>query len=248
MRFDFFAFLLFLIFSADFFSESRAEIPIKKPGSFDIVIDPGHGGSDRGAIKGRLSEAEIVLAVGTELQKLLQAESTVESQMTRVGDQSRILLDRVKFAEDRRADLFVSIHANSNPSRSAQGAEFYIREGDAIQRAPASEKKAEKVSDVEAILADLKAQGQLKQSLLFSKQLKSQWSEDAKSAIRRAPFYVVSKTSMPSVLIEVGFMTNPAELRKLNSEDHRKELAQKIYKAILSYKEKVDRQKNQSLN
>lgn len=247
MRIHFFYFVHVFLFSLSIYSNAHAEIQTKKAGSFDIVIDPGHGGSDRGAIRGRLSEAEIVLAVGLELQKLLKDENSVETHMTRVADQGRILLERVKVAENLGADLFVSIHANSNPSRTAQGAEFYVREADRPQLA-GIEATRKPTSDVDAILMDLKSQGQLKQSLLFSKQLKAQWPEETKATIRRAPFYVVSKTSMPSVLIEVGFMTNPIELRKLNSEEYRKDLAQKIYKAIMSYKEKVDKEKSQSLN
>lgn len=246
MRLQFFDFIAIFLLSTIFAFNIHAEVHSNKASRFEIVIDPGHGGSDRGALRGRLSEAEIVLAVGLELQKLLKEESHVETHMTRAGDQGLVLLDRVKVAESFDADLFVSIHANSNPNRTVQGAEFYVRESDQ-QQAPLPITETAP-SDVNMILQDLKSQGQLKKSLLFSKQLKVQWPTETKATIRRAPFYVVSKTSMPSVLIEVGFMTNPAELRKLNSEDYRKDLAQKIYKAIMSYKEKVDKEKSQSLN
>lgn len=219
--------------------------------ALNMTLDPGHGGHDRGAIQGRLSEAELVLDIALQVQALLAKNSEIKSTLTRDSDKTLSLSERVEKAERTPSDLYVSVHANSNPSRLAEGAEFYFRENQSRSPLLLPPAKNENANEVEQIISDLKSQGQLRSSLLFSQHLKENWKETSENLhsakIKRAPFYVVSHTSMPSVLIEVGFMTNPNELRKLNSKEHRQELAQKIYKSIVAYKESVDKSRSQSL-
>jgi N-acetylmuramoyl-L-alanine amidase len=101
-----------------------------------------------------------------------------------------------------------------------------------------------KKGDVMAIVEDLHRQYRAKSSLKITQLLATDWSH---TAIKQAPFYVVSKTSMPAVLIEVGFLTHPEESKKLNTPKYQQEIAQKIYKAVLQYKEMMDNIEGQAL-
>lgn len=108
-----------------------------------------------------------------------------------------------------------------------------------------------KKGDVAAIVEDLHRQNRLSSSLRLTQTLTQVWGTDnnaAQATIKQAPFYVISKTTMPSVLIEIGFLTNPREAKKLVSAEYQNDLAQKIYTALQSYKEKMDNHEAKILN
>lgn len=228
-----------------------------------IVLDPGHGGVDTGAVYGAAKEADLVLRVAQRLQKILEKDPQFKVTMTRHQDRNLTLPARVELAETAKADLFVSLHANAASDQRAKGVEFFFQNNlqpDEESLFLASQENQmllnnkeisaisggedlSKKGDVAAIIEDLHRQNRMTQSLRLTQTLSKVWSTDALAApatIKQAPFYVVSKTSMPSVLIEIGFLTNPRESKKLMSLEYQNGLAQKIYSALVAYKEKMD--------
>lgn len=236
-----------------------------------IMLDPGHGGIDTGAVYGPAKEAELVLTVANRLKALLEKDSSFQVSITRTQDRNISLPERVRLAEAKKADIFVSIHANSASDIRAKGVEFFFQNNlppDEESLFLASQEnqamitshemhevsggdEVSKKGDVAAIVEDLRRQNRMLSSLRLTQTLTNVWETDtsaASSTIKQAPFYVISKTSMPSVLIEIGFLTNPREVKKLLNKDYQGDLAQKIYKALVSYKEKVDNSAAKTLN
>lgn len=223
-----------------------------------IMLDPGHGGVDTGAVHGSAREAELVLKVAQKLQTLLEKDTNFKVSITRTLDKNISLQGRVKMAEEAKADLFVSLHANAASDQRAKGVEFFFQnnlppdedslylanqENQMLAQHRDSSDELSKKGDVNAIVEDLQRQNRLQSSLRLTQTLTRVWGQDsgaAQATIKQAPFYVISKTSMPSVLIEIGFLTNPREAKQLLSNDYQSNLAQKIYTALLSYKEKMD--------
>lgn len=235
------------------------------------MIDPGHGGVDTGAVHGAAKEADLVLQVAQQLKGLLEKDPQFQVSMTRTQDKNLSLPARVEMAEKAKADLFVSLHANAASDQRAKGIEFFFQnnlppdeeslflasqENQSTQnnkeiREISGGEELSKKGDVAAILEDLHRQNRMNQSLHLSQTLSRVWNSEEKvftSTIKQAPFYVISKTTMPAVLIEIGFLTNPREAKKLLSQDYQKNLAQKIYSALLSYKEKVDNRTAKTLD
>lgn len=236
-----------------------------------IVIDPGHGGTDNGAVYGKTKESDLVLLVSQKLKILLEKNSDFKVSLTRINDVGLSLPARVKFAEERKADLFVSMHANAALDSRARGIEFFFQNSlppDEESLFLASQENQistdssdlyqisggddlSRAGDVAAIIEDLKRQHRMHESLRFSYTLTRSWNEAPRSTsvtIKQAPFYVISKTSMPAVLVEIGFLSNPQELRQLTNNQYQQDIAQKIYSALVSYKEKIDKHTTQTLN
>ena len=236
-----------------------------------IMLDPGHGGVDTGAVYNSVKEADLVLTVANRLKLLLAKDPQFTVTMTRAQDRAIALPDRVKMAESAKADLFVSLHANAASDQRAKGVEFFFQNNlppdeeslflasQENQSSTVSSKdlhdtgsdELSKKGDVAAILDDLHRQNRMMSSLRLTQTLSTIWESDSnamQATIKQAPFYVISKTSMPSVLIEIGFLTNPREVKRLQSGDYQKDLAQKIYNALVSYKEKVDNSAAKNLN
>lgn len=234
------------------------------------MLDPGHGGIDRGAVYGPAKEADLVLTVAEKLKTLLEKDPQFKVTLTRNLNKSLSLPQRVAMAEQVKADIFVSLHANAAADQRAKGVEFFfqnylppdeeslylasqenqiVTNGNEVLDIPVED--LSKKSDVTAIIEDLNRQHRIQSSLRLSQTLNTIWTNDAKSpqaVIKQAPFYVLSKTSMPSVLIEIGFLTNPTEAKKLLTAEYQKNLAQKIYSALLTYKEKIDKHTAKTLN
>lgn len=236
-----------------------------------IMLDPGHGGVDTGAVYSGAKEADLVLKVAHSVKSLLEKDPTFQVSITRTNDRMLSLQERVHMAESKKADLFVSLHANAATDQRARGVEFFFQNNlppdeeslflasQENQAMVASQEAHEtsggdevsKKGDVSAIIEDLHRQNRMLSSLRFTQTLTNVWGADAKAAqstIKQAPFYVISKTTMPSVLIEIGFLSNPREVKKLLNKEYQSDLAQKIYKALVSYKEKVDNSSAKTLN
>lgn len=236
-----------------------------------IMLDPGHGGVDTGAVHGAAKEADLVLKVAQRLKTLLEKDTQFQVTLTRAQDRNISLPARVKMAETAKADLFVSLHANAASDQRAKGVEFFFQNNlppDEESLFLASQEnqmilnnkeirdisggdELSKKGDIAAILEDLHRQNRMVSSLRLTKTLTHVWNNDEnapQATIKQAPFYVISKTSMPSVLIEIGFLTNPREAKKLLTTDYQNDLAQKIYSALLSYKEKIDNHTAKTLN
>ncbi len=221
-----------------------------------VMIDPGHGGNDSGAVYGPAKESEIALKVAQHLKKLMDSSPDFQTALTRTSDHNLSLQERVSLAEKENADLFLSIHANASSDQRARGVEFYFQnhlppdedslflaaaENQQQKETPENESDISKKGNVSAILEDLKRQFKMRSSFRLSEKLLLSWGTKDSNSIRQAPFYVISKTSVPSVLVELGFISNPRESQKLIQPDYQKEIAQKIFSGIQDYKEMVDK-------
>jgi N-acetylmuramoyl-L-alanine amidase len=167
-------------------------------------------------------------------------------------------------AKTKKADLFLSIHVNSNPDSKAHGAEFYFQnqlppdeesmflahrensdDGAAGHAIPYEflEKNSYPI-EMTSIIGDLLDSDRILRSSQLSKALKSQWRGSKKSksnSIRQAPFYVLSQMPAPSSLIELGFLTNPSDLSDLTNPVTQKRMAEDIYRGLIAYKESMDK-------
>jgi N-acetylmuramoyl-L-alanine amidase len=171
-----------------------------------VVVDPGHGGPDPGAIGiGGLRETDIVLSIGQQVAAFLEQQG-VQAVLTRTGEYDVDLPPRVAMAERMNADLFVSVHANSiNLSRTdVSGLETYYYDS--------GQRLAQTIHNSILQSVDIQDRG-----------------------VRRARFYVLRKTSMPSVLVEVGFVTGREDAAKLSNAAYRSQMAQAIARGILQY-------------
>lgn len=223
-----------------------------KPGhanSYKVVIDPGHGGIDSGAVRDIFKESDITLQVAEKISLILSdpikhnfsSDVHVEVYLTRTTNKTLSLEERVKFAENKKADLFISLHANASKDRWVKGMEFYFKKGTSsrlIQYKPTKpdlSKSAIDQSMTNQIISELALFGQIRQSLKFNQILEKQILENTRVIIKRAPFYVIERTTMPSALIEIGFISNLSEAKMLVTEERQFEIAESIVKSIYDY-------------
>ena len=223
----------------------------KKKWQFDtIIIDPGHGGKDPGSIgyKGT-KEKDIVLDVSKRLARKIQKNLRVKTILTRDEDVFIRLQDRTKFANTNEGDLFISIHVNSNESKKPYGFETYLlkpgRNQEAINVALRENSvielegnKFEKLTDEQLIQATIAQSGFVQYSEKFAALIQEEIDKRVQSrnrGVKQAGFYVLMGASMPNVLIELGYISNPNEEKKLNSSSYRDMLATSIYYAIVEY-------------
>ncbi|MCB0349741.1 MAG: N-acetylmuramoyl-L-alanine amidase [Bdellovibrionales bacterium] len=237
-----------------------------------VVLDPGHGGRDTGATQGKIAESEITLKIANIVAKQLLNDSRFTVSLTRKDDSYISLEERATIA-NKKGDLFLSIHVNSSTDSRVHGQEIYFqnqlppnqeslflasRENQNVKidryvpkaTSPALANKKLN-ADVRSIIEDLERNHRFKLSGLLAEKLYYSWQDDSQqksNAIRQAPFFVVSNVDKPSVLIEVGYLTNAREAKKLMSPDHQEQIADNIYRAILSFKESLDKPTNKSLN
>lgn len=214
-----------------------------------IVLDPGHGGKDPGAIgRDGLTEKEVVLDVALRLRDLLRERLGKKVIMTRDKDEFIELDDRAKFANGHKADLFVSIHINSHPKRATRGIEMY-HFGIASDRR-AMEVAARENGDtinhaqdfVDLIKADLALSKRIEDSQNLAWETKiavvnlvgSQYDMED-HGVKTAPFYVLRYTAMPSVLAELAFISNPVEERHLRQTAFRQKTAEGLFEGIRNY-------------
>ena len=223
----------------------------KKKWQFDtIIIDPGHGGKDPGSVgyKGT-KEKDIVLDVSKRLARKIQKNLRVKTILTREEDIFIRLQDRTKFANTNEGDLFISIHVNSNESKKPYGFETYLlkpgRNQEAINVALRENSvielegnKFEQLTDEQLIQATIAQSGFVQYSEKFAALVQEEIDKRVQSrnrGVKQAGFYVLMGASMPNVLIELGYISNPNEEKKLNSSSYRDMLATSIYYAILEY-------------
>lgn len=226
-----------------------ADRPSRK--AVTVVIDPGHGGKDPGAI-GRKGTREktITLQIAKRLRDLLQKRLHAKVLLTRSKDVFRNLDDRVAFAKDNEADLFLSIHVNSHPKQSIQGIEIYHfgKESDPRALAVAARENGMKLGDDappwHSILAEKMLDHEIEESRNFAWTAKSKLIPTLQKhytikdhGVKKAPFYVLrfTSTSMPSILTELGFLSNPREEERLRNDTFQKTLAEGMYQGIHAY-------------
>lgn len=224
-----------------------------------IVIDPGHGGKDPGAISYTKSnfEKDIVLSVSKKLQKKLKDKMDVEVLLTRNSDKFVSLHDRTKFANQNNADLFVSIHCNAHYSSKAHGVEVYYLSSAKTDEARAvealenqvvydyegGEEAVKKYDDLAFILADMAQSEHLEESYDLSSKFQDKLVHTTNSfdrGVKQANFFVLRGAFMPAVLVELGFMTNKKEEKKLTNSTYQEKLVESLFLALKDFKLKYE--------
>src|SRR5579864_1748542 len=214
-----------------------------------IVIDPGHGGHDTGTIgPGGLEEKDLVLEVGRRLGKLLEARLGAEVVYTRKDDTFIPLETRTAIANQERADLFISIHANSSRDPDARGVETYYlnftSSPEALEVAArenaVSEKSIYELQDLvkkialkEKIEESREFAWDVQQSLHSGLAVKSPAIRDR--GVKKAPFIVLIGANMPSILAEISFVSNPSDEHRLATSEYRQRIAESLYRGIAKY-------------
>lgn len=221
-----------------------------------IVLDPGHGGKDPGAVGPRgLKEKDVVLSLAKRIKPRLEAKG-YEVLMTRDTDVFVDLRDRARFANNNRADLFVSIHTNASRDRRVRGIETYFlgvaRDRQSSETAMLENAVSDEnaLSDLEQILHSLMNQNNMWHSSILAETLQDsihggvngRYGTIRNLGVKQAPFFVLSKTDMPAVLIETSFISNLSEEKLLNRGDFRDTLSDSITRGIIDYTKKVKAQ------
>jgi N-acetylmuramoyl-L-alanine amidase len=207
-----------------------------------VVLDPGHGGEDLGARgPGGESEKEITLAVARATAARLQAAG-VTARLTREGDETVSLTDRTALANRLQATVFLSIHVNASPARGAHGAETYYMSVDASDpqaaQAAARENASAPPDTLQLILWDLAHVANLNNSARLARVVQERLNAlqgIRDRGIRQAPFVVLTGATMPSTLVEVGFLSNAQEAGRLLARDTQEEIAAALAEAITEY-------------
>ncbi len=214
-----------------------------------IVIDPGHGGHDPGAVgPNGIQEKDVVLAIGLRLREMFKEELGVDVIMTRSTDVFIPLEERTAIANKVGADLFLSVHANAAPNRSAAGIETYylnLAKTEKVAQLAAKENgtSLEKVSVLQAILFDLMANYKLNDSAHLAdevqkslhKKIRTRHSDVKNLGVKQGPFYVLVGASMPSILVETAFLSNATEENRLKDPAYQDMAAEGILDGVRSY-------------
>jgi N-acetylmuramoyl-L-alanine amidase len=225
--------------------------PVESPGIHTIVIDPGHGGKEVGAIgPGGLMEKDATLAVCTQLAAALEARLKTRVILTRTDDTVVSLDQRTAIANQYHADLFLSVHMNAAIVKGAHGAETYFLSLDASDKL--AEKAAEvenasaknaaappSSSDLKLILWDLAQQEYLNESSRLAQAVQEEMNRITgiqSRGVKQAPFKVLVGATMPAALVEVAFITNPDEESKIKSDAFQKTVVDALTTAVARYK------------
>ena len=221
-----------------------------------IAIDAGHGGHDPGAIgKSGLKEKTLTLDIAKRLAALVKDRLGCNVIMTRDRDVFIPLEQRPFIAKSKGADLFVSVHVNANRKRKARGVETYIQSLTASDReamataarenSMSTKKLSELKSELDRIFADLAKDDKLEESLQLAHAVQGSLvgtmapikGHIVNLGVKRAFFYVLINTEMPSILAEVGFISNPDDEKNLKTDSYRQAIAEALYQGVRKYVE-----------
>ncbi|RQV99313.1 N-acetylmuramoyl-L-alanine amidase, partial [bacterium] len=221
-----------------------------------VIIDPGHGGKDPGA-SGLydLVEKNVTLDIAKRVARELR-QAGIDVKLTRDTDRFMPLKDRSEFANENRGDLFVSIHANSfrdasiggfecyflSPARTERAVEVALKEN-AVVELESSDHEYQELTEANHILLTMATAQYMKDSETWAGLTLDEAKEKAGLSVRgldQAGFYVLMGASMPAILIECGFLTNPADARVLSAENGRQRLSESIATAVLKMKRNME--------
>lgn len=213
-----------------------------------VVLDPGHGGADHGTTgPAGLTEKDLVMDISRRLGALIEERMGSEVVYTRSGDQYVPLETRTQVANSKRADLFLSIHANSSPARSATGVETYYLSFTTSRTAldvaarenAASERSVHELRD---LLQKIALKDKVDESREFAARVQNALSQVSPApsvarnrGVKRAPFVVLIGAQMPSILAEIGFISNGKEEQLMKKPEHRQKIAEALYKGLSQY-------------
>ncbi|WP_045218990.1 N-acetylmuramoyl-L-alanine amidase [Desulfonatronum thioautotrophicum] len=218
-----------------------------------IMIDPGHGGKDPGAVANGLKEKDVNLRMSRILGRMLE-EKGFRVLYTRTTDVFIPLEERTAMANAQKADLFLSIHANAHPNPNMKGFEIYslnlARNQDAVRIAARENAVSSKnISDLQLILTDLMLNSKITESKELATKIHGRTISGmrrthpnlADRGVREAPFYVLMGAKMPAVLIEMGYLTNREEARLLATDAYLRTLASNLLQGVLAYRDYIER-------
>jgi len=229
----------------------KADLPPPGAGLRKIVLDPGHGGKDPGAIGSTgIAEKDVVLAVAKKLARRLKTELGVQVVLTRSDDRFVPLEDRTALANNEAADLFISLHVNASPNEEARGIETYYLDNttdEAAVRLAARENGTSRrnISDLQFILSDMTQNMKLEDSITLAHRLQgaliggmSKVSAEVKDlGVKKALFHVLVGARMPSVLVEMLFITNRGEANMMSQESNQDALVESLFEGIQKFGE-----------
>jgi N-acetylmuramoyl-L-alanine amidase len=220
-----------------------------------VVLDAGHGGKD-GGTRGRYGtkEKDITLDIVKRTGLLLEKNTRIKVIYTRDEDVFIPLWKRTKIANENNGKLFVSVHCNSNPNRSARGFETYLlrpgktddaievasRENAAIKLEDRTNGQYTELTGENLIMATMAQSMFMKESEDLAAMIQTELDKQLQSpnrGVKQAGFYVLIGASMPNVLVEVGFLSNPTEEKMLRKASYRQKIARALYNAIIKFKE-----------
>jgi N-acetylmuramoyl-L-alanine amidase len=220
-----------------------------------IIIDPGHGGKDPGAVgyRGTL-EKDIALDVAKRLEKKISKNMKVKTVLTRDEDIFLKLGERTRIANENNGSLFISIHANAATDRRASGFETFLigpNKNEAAVRVAARENSVlelegvagKKLTNEDLIQATIAQSAFASKSEKFAALVQEEIGKRVQGknrGVKQAGFYVLMGASMPNVLVELGFISNLAEEKKLRSSQYREVLATAIFRALEKYEKTLD--------
>lgn len=230
--------------------------PYAKDRKHIVVLDAGHGGADPGAVSGSTYEKHVTLSVARELRRQLEETGKYKVVMTRDSDKYIRLHERLNIARTEKADLFISIHADKIDRKDVRGASIYTlsRQASDAETARLAEREnnagivagvdlASESEDVAGILLDLAMREKMNESSLLAKFLESAFrSKNVKllpNSHRSAGFAVLKAPDVPSVLIEVGFLSNPVEVKMLGSAEFQRRISGAIVEGVDAYFRKI---------
>lgn len=228
-----------------------------------IVIDPGHGDHDPGTSGAFSKEKNVALDIALELGRILEENlDDVEVIFTRDDDSFLELHERADLANKRGADLFISIHCNAFHNKNVFGSETYVMGMDKFNKNLEVAKRENSVmlmeedqakyegfdpnSDESYILFEMYQSAHLNNSLMLAAEIERQMKERVgrnSRGVRQAPFWVLWQTTMPSVLVETGYLSNSKEERELNDKLNQVYIASGIFRAVRDYKERMESDK-----
>jgi N-acetylmuramoyl-L-alanine amidase len=214
-----------------------------------IVLDPGHGGKDPGAIgAGGIAEKDIVLSIAKKLAAKLRKDLRVDVVLTRKDDRFVALEDRTALANAENADLFISLHVNASENTEAKGIETYYLDNttdEAAIRLAARENSTSRrnISDLQFILSDMTQNMKLEDSITLAHRLQgsivgamAKTMDDVRDlGVKKALFHVLVGARMPSVLVEMFFITNRSEGRAMSRESYQDAMVEALFEGIQKY-------------
>ncbi len=223
-----------------------------------VVIDAGHGGVDPGAVRGKTYEKRITMAVALEVKRQLDASKRYRVVLTRNRDIFLELRDRVKLAQDSEGDIFISLHADTHPKRATRGASIYTLSERASDKEAARLAKKENASDivggldlspyskeVTGFLLDLTRRRTMEESSVFANMMIAQFRKkkinmQPYKTHRFAGFAVLKAPDVPSVLVELGYLSNKTDKKMLLSKNFRKKVGRAILTALDDFFKHID--------
>lgn len=232
-------------------ASERPETPVPVSALRKIVLDPGHGGKDPGAIGvGGVAEKDVVLSIARKLARKLRQELGVKVILTRSDDRYVPLEDRTALANQEDADLFISLHMNASPNSEARGIETYYLDNttdEAAIRLAARENRTSRrnISDLQFILSDMMQNMKLEDSITLAHRLQgalvggmSRVMADVRDlGVKKALFHVLVGARMPSVLVEMAFITHRDEGAAMRQERYQDAMVNALFEGIQRYGE-----------